>query len=244
MKKIFERTVKVSILTITILLVSSQAYANPPDNMVLGYDISTSILEITITHPTLDQNSHYIYKIDVKVNGDLVLSEQYTSQPTSSTFTYEYTIVANTDDEISVTAFCSLYGSLTKTHIVPNESAPDAPIIKGPTTGKPGEEYDYSFVTTDPNADDVYYYIEWGDGTNSGWIGPFASGEEVIESHSWTSKGSYIISAKAKDTDDNEGLSGTFTVKMPRTRELYSNIIFEYINILFSRFPIIKLLFF
>ena len=41
---------------------------------------------------------------------------------------------------------------------------PYAPIINGPTYGKTGTEYNYTFSTIDPDGDDVYYYIHWGDG--------------------------------------------------------------------------------
>ena len=230
------KAVFLAMFTTIILLVSSHAIAHSPEDIVLEYDIDTTTLDVTITHVTLDPNSHYVYKVDVKINGELYLSEQYTSQPTTSTFKYSYTVTANAGDEISVTAFCSLFGSLTKTLTVPNENAPDAPEITGPSNGSPGEELQYTFVTTDPNGDDVYYYIEWGDGINTGWIGPYSSGEDVTESHSWSSKGSYTISAKAKDTDENEGLSGTLTINIPRNKAT-NNMLFQKI---LERFPLLQ----
>jgi len=77
---------------------------------------------------------------------------------------------------------------------------PDAPTISGPASGMEGLEYDFTFVTSDPNDDDIFYYIDWGDGTNSGWIGPYPSDEEVIVSHTWFEHGTYDIKSKAKDT--------------------------------------------
>ncbi|KAA0001587.1 MAG: hypothetical protein FE048_05275, partial [Thermoplasmata archaeon] len=41
---------------------------------------------------------------------------------------------------------------------------PDAPSIIGPTEGKIRTEYEYTFVATDPDGDDVYYWIQWGEG--------------------------------------------------------------------------------
>ena len=77
---------------------------------------------------------------------------------------------------------------------------PNAPTISGPASGMEGQELDFTFVTTDPNDDDIFYYIDWGDDTNSGWIGPYLSDEEVIVSHTWFEHGTYDIKAKAKDT--------------------------------------------
>jgi hypothetical protein len=67
-----------------------------------------------------------------------------------------------------------------------------------------GIEYEYSFYTTDPDEDDVYYYIEWGDGQVEEWIGSYNSGEIAKVSHTWTSQDDYEIRAKAKDTNDLE----------------------------------------
>ncbi len=96
-------------------------------------------------------------------------------------------------------------------------NAPDAPAITGPSSGKIKEQQEYNFVTTDPDGDDVYYYIEWGDGSSEKWIGPYASGEEVTMEHSWDSKGTYTIKAKAKDTNGEESDWGTLQVSMPKT---------------------------
>lgn len=82
--------------------------------------------------------------------------------------------------------------------VIPSKP-PSKPIISGPTTGVEGEEYEFTFITTDPEGDDVYYFIEWGDDTNSGWIGPYTSGEEAKVTHTWALEGYYEIRALAKD---------------------------------------------
>jgi hypothetical protein len=53
--------------------------------------------------------------------------------------------------------------------------------------------------TTDPEGDDVFYTIIWGDGSNSDWLGPFHSGEKVTVTHTWESPGTYTVRAIAKD---------------------------------------------
>jgi len=62
---------------------------------------------------------------------------------------------------------------------------PNAPIISGPTSGTVGEEYNYSFVAIDPEDEDIFLFIDWGDDTNTGWIGPYNSNEEVNIGHTW-----------------------------------------------------------
>ena len=76
---------------------------------------------------------------------------------------------------------------------------PKAPIISGPDNGVINQEYNFTVVTTDPNWDNIFYFIDWGDNTSTGWIGPYVSGENVTINHSWSEKGIYEIKAKAKD---------------------------------------------
>jgi len=76
----------------------------------------------------------------------------------------------------------------------------------GPNQGKINTEYTYTTYTDDLEGDDLFYYFDWGDGLNSGWIGPFETGETISSTHMWAEKGSYDIKVKAKDTNNLEGL--------------------------------------
>jgi len=55
------------------------------------------------------------------------------------------------------------------------------------------------FYTIDSDGDNISYYIDWGDGNVTDWIGPYASGDAVAVSHTWTEKGIYFLRCKAKD---------------------------------------------
>jgi len=92
---------------------------------------------------------------------------------------------------------------------------PNVPTITGPTNGNTGQSYEYSFTATDPDGDDIYYYIDWGDGIEDGWLGSYTSGTTITKSHTWSSEGSYTIQAKAKDINDLESDWGTLEVTMP-----------------------------
>ncbi len=78
---------------------------------------------------------------------------------------------------------------------------PTIPGIRGPTTGTTDEELTFYFVSTDPDGDQIYYMVKWGDGSTTGWLGPFDSGDEQSITHVYTSPGTYKITAIAKDTD-------------------------------------------
>jgi len=94
---------------------------------------------------------------------------------------------------------------------------PDAPIIDGPTTGKRGVEYEYTLNTTDPDTNNVKYYIDWGDGKTT-WTDYYPSGTEIIIKHTWNSIGSYTIRTKAQDTFGEESEWNTLKVIIPKTQ--------------------------
>lgn len=75
----------------------------------------------------------------------------------------------------------------------------------GPTGLITGESGIYKTNTIDSDGDQIFYWFDWGDGSNSNWIGPYDSGR-IIDgvSHSWDTAGSYNIKAKAKDEHDAE----------------------------------------
>lgn len=100
---------------------------------------------------------------------------------------------------------------------IESNSPPETPEISGTTNGKTGTSYTYYFSTTDPEENNVYYYIDWDDGSNSGWYGPYKSGDEKSLSHAWDSDGTYNIKIKAKDTSGEESDWNTLEVTMPRT---------------------------
>ena len=92
---------------------------------------------------------------------------------------------------------------------------PETPTITGPASGNAGKAYTYTFSSTDPDGDDVYYCVNWSDDAGEVCIGPFASGEEVTTTHTWPEKGTYVINVKARDIYQAESNWGTLTVTMP-----------------------------
>jgi hypothetical protein len=85
------------------------------------------------------------------------------------------------------------------------EAPPDTPPAPtGPDQGVVGAEYTFTSKTNDPEGDQIYYLFEWGDGTDSGWIGPYFSGGTGSASKIWTTEDNYNVRVKAKDTSDSE----------------------------------------
>jgi hypothetical protein len=138
------------------------------------------------------------------------------------------------------TGQCTLIGDFENTQMItalaipynwPNQQ-PDAPKIDGPTTGKPGIDYDYTFVATDPDGDDIWYHIGWGDKEIIYIYGPYPSGEELTLSYNWTNKGTYIITCWVIDIYDATSEVSTLEVTIPRTRASSYHWLFEHFPML------------
>jgi len=122
--------------------------------------------------------------------------------------TYYWQIVSFDEHDASTTG--PIWSFTTSSNIPPSE-----PNISGPASGNPGEDIEYTFVATDPNSDELQYYIQWGDGTTQDWTSPYASGEEVKLSHQWSS-GTYFIKAKVKDSSGAESAYAQLEISIPR----------------------------
>jgi len=92
-----------------------------------------------------------------------------------------------------------------------NPPVPQKP--EGKTSGFEDIEYEFNFTATDPEGDDVYYRIDWGDSVSS-WYGPFASGEKKTLSHSWSTADDYDIILIAKDSLNAESWSQPLTIEI------------------------------
>ena len=109
------RMMSVSYLILAILAFFAfcpvTASANAPKEVKLTFDVASKTLEATITHTPYSE-SHYVQKVEIKKNGEVVTLQEYTSQ-TGDTFTYSYKVEAVAGDILEVKASCSRFGSRT-----------------------------------------------------------------------------------------------------------------------------------
>ncbi len=164
--------------------------------------------------------------------------DTHTSEEQNPIHTYtnagNYTVTLTVTDNTSNTT-----SDTTWAWIQENNTPPNKPTINGPTNGNVKTSYPYNVSTSDPDESIIWYYIDWGDNTNTGWIGPFDSGTEITKSHSWNKKGTYIIKVKAKDPYNAESSEATLEVTMPRNRVSYSSFFMRFLE----RFPMLQKLF-
>jgi hypothetical protein len=90
----------------------------------------------------------------------------------------------------------------TTVSIEPLVYLPELP--EGPTNVNQGITYTYTTSAGDNDAywNNVYYKYNWGDGTESDWLGPYAHNEKVSATHRWNKEGQCAVKVIALLTHD------------------------------------------
>jgi hypothetical protein len=97
-----------------LTILGSQAAAHPPGFIIPKYEDGS--VKLTVIHFSFNpKGSHYVYQIEIEKNGQSYLTENYENQTRFLFNTYIYEVEAETGDELTVTAFCSLFGQKSKT---------------------------------------------------------------------------------------------------------------------------------
>jgi hypothetical protein len=107
---------------------------------------------------------------------------------------------------------------------------PEIPTIYGPSNGKRNIEYDFNLTTTHPEGLDIWYWIDWGNGDNSGWLGPYPPESEITVSHTWLSREVFTIKARVKDEKQIYSNWAEYKFSTPRNKMYYQ------MNLLIDRF--------
>jgi len=182
-----------------------------PDEWIIDEEV---IFSTSSTDPNGDQ-IYYMWDW-----GDGNISDWLGPHPSGQTTDATHSWAELGDYEIKVIAK-DIYGAKSNwsevkiLSIVENQD-PIKPDISGSHWVIGGLKYDYTFVSTDPDGHDVYYRVDWDDGTgDTGWLGPYSSGEAITLSHIWTEQGEYWLKAWSKDAVGGESGQSNFKVNVP-----------------------------
>jgi hypothetical protein len=227
------------------LSLESFSRGTQPINVTENLDPSEAIIdqEVVISGQAVNSDGDPIQNGDISIEIPIIGESWYTS--TNDDGYYTITIEApyifdntpsggefGSDGVIVRCSSGNLEGYKVKTLLIIDNFPPDPPNINGPNKGKKGVKYYYEFFSPDPDGDDMYYFVEWGDNNNSGWKGPYQDGEKMILNHTWSEKRTYTIRAKAKDSYDVESGWRELDVTITGNKILH-NSLFEW---LFDRF--------
>jgi parallel beta-helix repeat protein len=129
-------------------------------------------------------------------------------------------------------------GNLTMTINANKNYPPEIPNIDGPSSGKWGKPYYFTFQSSDNEDSEIWYYIDWGDEHNTGWMGPYVSGDEISEPHTWNNQDTYIVKCKGKDIYNLESDWSEHEIIIPR----YRASSYQWLKWLNNRFLLLEVL--
>jgi hypothetical protein len=87
--------------------------------------------------------------------------------------------------------------------------SPLVPSLLAPTLAQRGDSIRIRVSSYDHDADSLYFFVEWGDGTVSDWVGPVQSASDYEVLHAYGDTGVFGVLAKAKDEAVETGWSDT-----------------------------------
>lgn len=124
-------------------------------------------------------------------------------------------------------------------HIEVMEEYPTVPLIIGPSHAGSNIFLDFSAVSEDAYADEIYYQWDFGDGNITDWLGPYEPGIPMIINHSWLQNGEYHIQVNAKNNHNEEsGWATPFNVTIAQQISISNlELGFFYINIFDNQNP-------
>lgn len=100
------------------------------------------------------------------------------------------------------------------------------PILEGPSRIKIGEEYTFTASTPETDGEAYYWFFDWGDGSNSDWLGPYGPNDTVSLSHIWDKKGE--VNVRVRYIED-EIYSDFSTLGLPVQKNELSTIWLHYL---------------
>jgi hypothetical protein len=114
---------------------------------------------------------------------------------------------------------------------IPYNTPPTPPKISGPTSGTVGVSYTWMFHSSDPDTAEIYYVVDWGDGTidTTQCMPPCTP---VPLSHTYTSQGVYTIKAKAVECPPGTLESGwsQHQVNIPKNKAVQKTLFLQFLE--------------
>jgi hypothetical protein len=91
---------------------------------------------------------------------------------------------------------------------------PLGPSLLIPTPVQRGDSVRASLFSYDREGDSLEFFVQWGDGTESGWIGPVTSATEYGIMHAYEETGTFYARAKVKDATHESGWSDSSFIRV------------------------------
>jgi len=109
------KKVLISMVFMAMVLANLSAYAHPPSDIIITYDMQTKVLHAVIMHNTMNTVKHYIKKVEVALDNKPIITQTFALQGNNVSQDVTYIVPdAKLGDKISVEGECNISGTLKK----------------------------------------------------------------------------------------------------------------------------------
>jgi hypothetical protein len=117
-KNIKRRGARIFISFLMVMVFSSAAFSHPPKNVTMS--LNGGVLSVNVSHSVDNPDKHYIYRITIYRDNNIVVSKDYNSQPGADDLSDTFDIgVSPQGSVIKAEAFCVIMGSASGSITVP-----------------------------------------------------------------------------------------------------------------------------
>ena len=152
--------------------------------------------------------------------------------------TYESPFIISQYEEYKIEYYSYDYvGNIEEVKVFyyyPDNHPPNAPIITGPTSGKPAILYNFTLNAVDPDGDLVRFIINWGDNTSNTTYYT-TSGTNFTDMHMWPI-GTYILTVNAQDQYGAISDGTNFTITIKKNKSIQNTLYLRFLD----HFPLLN----
>lgn len=106
-------------LLFILFLISPKAFAHPPKDIAMEFDMETKMVKVEVIHPVTSNEKHFVKSMNIFLNDELIVEQHFKSQSSTDTQEASYILIdAKLGDKIRIEPRCSIYGSLKKEFVI------------------------------------------------------------------------------------------------------------------------------
>ncbi len=100
---------------LSIFLITSLAYAHPPQDIEVSYNKGDDILKVVVSHHVSNPQKHFIENIKITRDENIILDKDFAYQTDNNTQSIDIKPLGlKAGDKITIEAECIIYGKLKK----------------------------------------------------------------------------------------------------------------------------------
>ncbi len=100
------------------LVLCVPSFAHAPSDMTLGYDAMNEEITVMVSHSSGNPSAHYVDRLEIVVNGDLMLNEIPEPQNDPALVIPVGALEFKSGDVVSVRAFCNRGGDIIREIVI------------------------------------------------------------------------------------------------------------------------------